>query len=495
MDSGETLDVLIVGAGISGIGLAAHLGEQCPGKRYVILERRTRIGGTWDLFRYPGVRSDSDMFTLGYGFEPWRDKRAIAPGNVIRDYLTGVADRRGIAEHIRFGQTVTAANWDSAAALWTVTMTDAAGTVSTLSARFLFLGPGYYDYDNPHQAEIAGLADFGGITLHPQFWPQDFDYSGKKIVVVGSGATAISLVPALAEKAAHVTMLQRTPTWYLVRPAHDGLANLLARILPAGWAHKINRYKNAALQNMFVQRSRSRPEAVKEFLHGKLAEELGPDFDRADFTPPYAPWNQRMCLVPDGDLFAAMRAGSASVVTGAVAAADRTGVVLEDGRRLDADVIVTATGLRLAVLGKIAISLDGAPIDFCEHFYYRNCMFSNVPNLAGLFGYLSAGWTLRVDLVGEWLGRLLNQMDAWGVDVVVPHLPEDHGLTEDDVFGIFSSGYIERGKHLVPRSATTAPWRISMNYMNDRTEMRDAPIDDGALRFARAPREQVSAAG
>ena len=490
---GEPFDVLIVGAGISGIGMAAHLAQRCPGKRYAIIERRERIGGTWDLFRYPGVRSDSDMFTLGYGFEPWRDKRAIAPGDVIRDYLSGVADRRGIAEHIRFGQSVQSANWDSAAGLWTLTV-DVAGVLSTISGKFLFLGAGYYDYDDPHQAEVPGLAEFGGLTLHPQFWPEDFDYTGKKIVVIGSGATAVSLVPALAEKADHVTMLQRTPTWYLVRPAHDGLANLLARILPSGWAHRINRLKNAALQNMFVQRSRSRPEAVKQFLHGKLAEELGPDFNRKDFTPPYDPWNQRLCLVPDGDLFAAMRSGKASVVTARIERADKTGVVLEDGSRLDADVIVTATGLRLAVLGNIAVSLDGEPVDFSEHFYYRNCMFSNVPNLAALFGYLSAGWTLRVDLVADWLCRLFNQMDAWNVDVALPYLPVDHGLVEDDVFAVFSPGYLQRGRHLVPKSAAAAPWRISMDYMKDRAEMHAAPIDDGVLRFKRSGREQVCAA-
>ena len=494
MQTGEPLDVLIVGAGISGIGMAAHLAARCPGKRYAIIERRGRIGGTWDLFRYPGVRSDSDMFTLGYGFEPWRDKRAIAPGNVIRDYLADVADRRGIAEHIRFGQTVVSADWNSADGLWTLTMEDASGGVSTLSGKFLFLGAGYYDHDDPHEAEIPGLADFSGLTIHPQFWPDSFDYTGKNIIVIGSGATAVSLVPALAETAGHVTMLQRTPTWYLIRPEHDRLANLLARILPAGWAHRLNRFKNAALQNTFVQRSRSRPAAVKAFLHAKLAEALGPDFDRKDFTPPYDPWNQRMCLVPDGDLFAAMRAGKASIVTARIGKVDRAGVVLQDGRRLDADVIVTATGLRLAVLGKIAVSLDGQPVDFGERYYYRNCMFSNVPNLAALFGYLSAGWTLRVDLVSDWLCRLFNQMDAWGVDVAVPRLRDDHALDEDDVFAVFSSGYLRRGRHLFPKSATTAPWRISMDYMKDRAEMRDAPIDDGVLQFEKAVRERVCAA-
>ena len=476
------LDILIVGAGISGIGMAAHLGERCPGKSYAILERRERIGGTWDLFRYPGIRSDSDMFTLGFKAEPWRDERAIAPGETIRNYLTEVAERRGIARHIRFGRTVQAADWDSTTRLWTVTLDDG----STLAARFLYLGSGYYDYDDPHDAGIPGLADFSGLTLHPQFWPEDFDYSNKRIVVIGSGATAVSLVPALAERAGQVIMLQRTPTWYLIRPTRDPLANLVFRLLPARWAHRINRGKNALLQHLFIARSRARPEAVKEFLHGELAKELGPDFDRAAFTPPYPPWNQRMCLVPDGDLFKAMKAGKAEVVTGVIDRVDQAGIRLADGRRLDADVIVTATGLRLAVLGKISVSLNGTPVKFSDHWYYRNCMFSNLPNFAALFGYLSAGWTLRVDLVADWLCRLFNHMDAWGMDVVTPHLPADHGLSEFDVFGLFSSGYLARGKHLVPKSATEAPWRISMNYMTDRTEMRDAPIDDGHLRFERA---------
>jgi monooxygenase len=481
----QPLDVLIVGAGISGIGMAAHLTRRCPGKTYAILERRRRIGGTWDLFRYPGIRSDSDMFTLGYAAEPWRDKRAIGPGETIRTYLNGVAERRGITKNIRFGCNVTAADWDGAAGLWTVTVADDAGAATTLSGRFLYLGSGYYDYDSPHDPEIPGLEDFGGRTIHPQFWPEELDYSGKTIVVIGSGATAVSLVPALAERAARVTMLQRTPTWYLILPARDRVANLVSSLLPAGWAHRINRMKNTVLQHMFIQRARTKPEAVKDYLHGQLAGELGPDFSRSDFTPPYRPWEQRMCLVPDGDLFKAIKAGKAEIVTGTIERVDRGGVALTDGRRIDADVIVTATGLRLAVLGKIAVSIDGAPIDFTQHWYYRNCMFSNVPNFAALFGYLSAGWTLRVDLVADWLCRLLGQMDAWGVDVATPHLPEDHGLTEFDAFAMLSSGYLQRGRHLLPRSATTAPWRISMNYLNDRAEMRDAPLDDGALRFTK----------
>jgi cation diffusion facilitator CzcD-associated flavoprotein CzcO len=481
----EPFDVLIVGAGISGIGMATHLARKCPSKRYVVLDRRERIGGTWDLFRFPGVRSDSDMSTLGFADEPWRDERMIGKGAAIRGYLEDVAERRGVRENIRFGQKVTAGNWDSVTGLWTLTLEGADGAESTVAGRFLYLGSGYYDYDEPYDAPIPGLADFGGTTIHPQFWPEDFDSAGKRVVVIGSGATAVTLVPALAETAEHVTMLQRTPSWYLIMPSKDRLTNLVNRLLPAKWAHRVNRSKNALLQSWLFKRSRTKPAAVGQTLHKQLAGQLGPDFSRADFTPPYGPWEQRMCLVPDGDMFAAMREGKASVVTGHIERVESDGILLTDGRRLEADVIVTATGLKLAFLGKIALSLDGKPIDITRHHYYRNCMFSNVPNLAALFGYLAAGWTLRVDIVADYLCRLLAQMDAWGMDVVTPYLAEDHGLEEDDVFGMFSSGYIERGRHLVPRSAKEKPWRISMDYFADRKELRDAPIDDGLLRFER----------
>jgi cation diffusion facilitator CzcD-associated flavoprotein CzcO len=485
MSSDETFDVLIVGAGISGIGMATHLARQCPNKRYVLLERRERLGGTWDLFRFPGVRSDSDMSTLGFADEPWRDERMIGKGEAIRDYLEDVATRRGVREHIRFGQKVTAANWDSARGLWTLTLESADGATSTLAGRFLYLGSGYYDYDEPYEAPIPGLSRFGGATIHPQFWPEDLDTAGKRVVVIGSGATAVTLVPALAESAAHVTMLQRTPSWYLIMPSKDPLTNLVNKLLPARWAHALNRTKNAALQAMLFKRSRGKPEAVKQVLHKQLAAQLGPDFDRTDFTPPYGPWEQRMCLVPDGDMFKAMKAGRASVVTGHIDRVERDGIVLTDGRRIEADVIVTATGLKLAFLGKISLALDGEPVDITRHHYYRNCMFSNVPNMAALFGYLAAGWTLRVDIVADYLCRLFQQMDAWGIDVVTPYLADDNGLEEDDPFGLFSSGYIERGRHLVPRSAKEKPWRISMDYFADRRELRDAPVDDGVLRFER----------
>ncbi len=482
----EPFDVVIIGAGISGIGMAAHLRRQCPGKRFAIIERRERLGGTWDLFRYPGIRSDSDMFTLGYAFEPWQDERAIADAGSILRYLDGVADRYDIRDHIRFGRKAIAADWDSERALWTVTAETGEGRRETIAGRFLFFGAGYYDYDEPHDPQIPGIDDFSGLTIHPQFWPEDVDYTGKKVVVIGSGATAATVVPAMASAAAQVTMLQRTPSWYLSRPAKDGIASALRRLLPARLAYALTRLKNVFLQHQLIERSRKRPAAVKAWLRRQLEKELGTAYDPAAFSPPYDPWQQRMCLVPDGDLFAAMRAGKADIVTGQIAGVDRTGILLEDGRHIDADIIVTATGLRIATLGKVAVSLDGKPVDFGTTFYYRNCMFSNVPNLAALFGYLNAAWTLRVDSVADWLCRLFEHMDAWGVDVVTPFLGEDHGLVEANPLDYFSSGYLQRARHLIPKSATSAPWRLSMDYPSDRRELRDTPIDDGVLRFRRA---------
>lgn len=488
----EPLDVLIIGAGISGIGMAAHLTRECPDKRYAIVERRAAAGGTWDLFRYPGVRSDSDMFTLGYDFAPWRQDRSIVGGEAILGYLGEVIDSHGIGDRIHFGLTVTSADWDSHAGLWTVQFTDGEGKASTMAARFLFAGSGYYDYDDPHDAQIPGLDSFGGKAVHPQFWPDDLDYTGKRIVVIGSGATAATLVPALAEKAAQVTMLQRTPTWYITRPARDGMAAWLRRLLPDKAAYALTRLKNVRMQNYLFGKSRSAPEGMKAFLHKQIEDQLGQDFDREAFTPPYNPWEQRMCLIPDGDLFDAIREGKAGIVTARIAQVDRAGILLEDGRHLDADIIVTATGLRVTVLGGITLHVDGQPVNPAEHFFYRNCMFSNVPNFAMLFGYLNASWTLRVDLVAEWLCKLLRHMDKWSVDVATPYLPAEHGLVETHPFDTFSSGYLQRARAQIPKSATISPWQIGMDYLTDRKETREAPIDDGVMRFARAAQPVAS---
>ncbi len=479
------VDVLIVGAGISGIGMAARLAMHCPGKRYLMLDRREQLGGTWDLFRYPGIRSDSDMHTFAYEFAPWTEAETIASAAQIKAYLNRVVEDYGIARHMRFGQHVTGADWDSKAGIWQVSARQPDGSTRLFATRFLFMGSGYYDYDNPHDAELPGLDAFEGTRIHPQFWPDGFDYAGKNVVIIGSGATAVTVVPAMAEQAAHVTMLQRTPTWYGVQPSRDPVAALLRRWLPAKWAWKLGRLKALRMHEFLFRRARTQPEKLGALLKGMVRKHLGPAWNEADYSPPYNPWEQRLCLVPDGDMFAAIRAGRASVVTGEIAQVEKDGIALKGGRKIAADVIVTATGLRLATLGKVQLSIDGQPVDVAQRFWYRDCMLSNVPNFAALFGYLNAGWTLRVDIVAQWLCRLFNQMDHWNMQVATPVLPENHGLAEDYPFDLLSSGYLQRGKHLIPRSATTAPWRIHMQYREDKAEMAHAPLDDGWMQFRR----------
>ena len=485
MDSPVDQDVLIVGAGLSGIGMAAHLQMHSPGRSFALVERRANLGGTWDLFRYPGIRSDSDMHTLGFVFEPWRHEKSIADGPSILEYLNRIVDERGIREHIRFNNKVVGADWDSAAARWTVTMEDDKGAVSTTTARWLYLGSGYYDYDEPFDANFTGREDFAGQIIHPQFWPKDFDYSGKKVVVIGSGATAVTIVPSMADKAAHVTMLQRTPTWYAIRPAKDGFANFLRKILPEKTAYRLTRFKNIRLQDIVFRRAREKPEKVADFLTKKLKQALGDRYDPVAFTPPYNPWDQRLCLVPDADFFEAMKAGKASVVTDHIERFDKTGIQLESGQHLDADVIITATGLKLAVAGKIPVRVDGEPVAWNEHFYYKACMFSNVPNFSVVFGYLNASWTLRADIVSEYVCRVLNHMRDTGTTVATPLLADPTSLTEENIFD-FSSGYIQRALHIMPKNADKLPWRLSQNYVQDRIDMRTGPVDDGVLKFGKA---------
>ena len=479
------LDMIIIGAGLSGIGMAVHMKRDLPGKRFAILDQRDNLGGTWDLFRYPGVRSDSDMHTLGFVFEPWTHEKAIADGPSILEYLDRITAKYQLAETMQMGQKVIAADWDSAAACWTVTSRGKDGQTQRQQARFLFLGSGYYDYDQPYDAGFAGRDSFKGTVIHPQFWPKDLDYTGKKVVVIGSGATAVTIVPAMATGgAAHVTMLQRTPTWMVSRPAKDGIANLLRKVLPEKVAYKITRAKNIFMGDLVFKRARSQPEKVKQFITKQQREHLGESYDEAAFTPPYNPWEQRLCLVPDADFFQAIKAGTASVVTDQIERFDATGLQLKSGEHIAADIIVTATGLTMSFAGKIAVSVNGAPVDFSKAFFYRNCMFSNVPNLAGVFGYLNASWTLRVDIVAEYLTRLLRQMDTYRAVAATPVLAAGTEPAEDDIFD-FSSGYIQRGKHQMPRNAANLPWRLNQEYRKDRVDMRHAPIDDGVLEFQR----------
>ncbi len=479
-------DVLIVGAGISGIGMAAHMETMCPDRSYALVERRENLGGTWDLFRYPGIRSDSDMHTLGFVFEPWKHEKSIADGPAILEYLDRIVDERDIRRHINFGHKVLSADWRSDEARWHVTVEKADGSQSVMTARFVYLGSGYYDYDSPYDPGFE-FADFDGQVVHPQFWPEDLDYTGKKVAVIGSGATAVTIVPAMSDKAAHVTMLQRTPTWMFSRPAKDGLANFLRKILPEELAYKITRWKNIKLQDFGFKRAREKPGKVGEALHKRIEKALGDNFDKASFTPPYNPWDQRLCLVPDDDLFEAMNRGKASVVTGRIKRFVKGGIELENGETVEADIIVTATGLKLAVCGKIAVSQDGVPVDFSRRYYYKGCMFSNLPNLAVVFGYLNASWTLRADLNSEYICRVLNEMKQHDADVAVPALSEvqEAALEEDDIFD-FSSGYIQRALDIMPKSATQYPWRLNQEYVFDRKIMREGAVDDGLLVFRKA---------
>ncbi|MCY1671042.1 NAD(P)/FAD-dependent oxidoreductase [Novosphingobium sp. SL115] len=484
-DAMADVDVLIVGAGISGIGMAAHMRMLSPDRSFAIVERRSQIGGTWDLFRYPGVRSDSDMHTLGFVFEPWRHEKSIADGPSILEYLNRIADERDIRRHIRFDSKVISADFDSAAAHWIVTLEGEDGQRSRLTARWLYLGSGYYDYDKPYEAEFAGRDSFAGQIIHPQFWPENFDYTGKRVVVIGSGATAVTIVPSMADKAAHVTMLQRTPTWYGIRPARDGIANFLRKILPDELAYRITRFKNVRLQNLVFKRARTQPEKVKAFLTKRIKAALGEKYDAKTFTPPYDPWDQRLCLVPDGDLFKAINAGKASIVTDHVDHFDETGICLKSGQHLDADIIITATGLKMTMAGKIAVSVDGVPVDFADRYYYKGVMFSNLPNLAAVFGYLNASWTLRADINARYICDVLNAMKAKGADIAVPKLSPAHNLDEDNIYD-FSSGYINRARHLLPKSATDMRWRLNQDYVRDRVWMRDDPIEDGVLQLGKA---------
>ncbi len=478
-------DVLIVGAGISGIGMAAHLELMCKGRSYAVVERRDNLGGTWDLFQYPGIRSDSDMHTLGFVFEPWKHEKSIADGPSIIEYLNRIVDERDIRQHIRFGHKVISADFRHEDARWHVTM-EVNGERKELTANWLFLGAGYYDYDDPYDAGFD-FSRFNGEVVHPQFWPDDLDYEGKNVVVVGSGATAVTIVPAMSDKAAKITMLQRTPTWMASRPAKDRLANFMRKILPEKLAYKITRWKNITMQDWVFKKARNEPEKVKEALKRQISKVLGPDYDEAAFTPPYNPWEQRLCLVPDNDLFEAMNRGKAEVVTGHIDSFTAEGVKLKDGRTLPADIIVTATGLTMAIAGKISCSIEGQPIQFNEHFFYKGCMYSNVPNLASVFGYLNASWTLRADINSEYVCKVLNVMSEKGAEIATPALSQadEAALQEDDLFD-FSSGYIQRGKHIMPKSAVDLPWRLNQDYRKDRVDLRTLPILDGVLSLENA---------
>jgi cation diffusion facilitator CzcD-associated flavoprotein CzcO len=487
----EHVDVLIVGAGLSGVGTACHLQAHCPGKSYAILEARDAIGGTWDLFRYPGIRSDSDMFTLGYNFRPWPDGKAIADGPAIRSYVRETAGDHGVDEKIRFHHRVVRAEWSTDEARWSVTAerTDTGETVE-LTCAFLFGATGYYRYDEGYLPQFEGTERFRGEIVHPQHWPEDLDYYGKRVVVIGSGATAVTLVPAMAERAEHVTMLQRSPSYVVTLPATDPIAEVLTRRLPAKVAYALVRWKNVLLTMLSFNLSRRYPHAMRKVIRRGVQRRLPEGYDvDTHFNPRYNPWQQRMCLVPDSDLFEALGRGDASIVTDDIETFTETGLKLTSGAELDADVIVTATGLNLLLLGGIELAVDGEDVDFAAKVAYKGMMLSGVPNLAIALGYTNASWTLKCDLVAEYVCRLLNHMDAHGYAIATPKAPDPSLPVEP--FIDFNSGYVLRSIADLPKQGATPPWRLHQNYFRDIRMLRRGPVDD-AMQFARA--EQAVAA-
>ena len=491
--------MLIVGAGLSGIGAAHHLQEAFPWRSYAILEAREDLGGTWDLFRYPGIRSDSDMHTLGYRFKPWTSDTSIAAGPSILEYVRKTAQEGGIDSKIRFRHRVVRAEWSSEESHWLVEAerTDRSETVR-LTCNYLWVCSGYYRYDEGFTPEFAGSEDFKGEVVHPQHWPEGLDYTGKRVVVIGSGATAVTLVPAMAEKAAHVTMLQRSPTYIASMPAQDPIANGLRRFLPHKAVYTIVRWKNVLLQAAFYQLSRRRPQAVKKLIRRGVERALpaGYDVDK-HFKPKYNPWDQRMCLVPNGDLFKAIRQGDASVVTETIERFTEGGIKLDSGEELEADVIVTATGLNLLFLGGMELVVDGETIDLSEKMAYKGMMLSGVPNCAFTVGYTNASWTLKADLTSEYVCRVLAHMDSHGFRKSVPEVPRS-GVEELPLLD-FTSGYVLRSLDEFPKQGSVEPWKLRQNYVLDIRTIRRGPIDDGAMRFSRAalqdqpPREKITA--
>src|SRR3954471_12833464 len=493
--SHDHVDVLIVGAGLSGIGAAHHLQAKCPGKTYALLEARERMGGTWDLFRYPGIRSDSDMFTLGYSFKPWPEAEAIADGPSIRNYIHETARDGDIERHIRFNQRAVRAEWSGDDATWTVTVerTDT-GETSQITCGFVFMCTGYYRYDRGYTPELPGIESFNGQVVHPQLWNEDIDYAGKRVVVIGSGAPAVTLVPAMAKDAAHVTMLQRSPSYVLALPGKDPIANAVRKVLPPRWAYPLVRWKNVALATLFFQLSRRYPKFIRKLIRKQVERQVPAGYDvDTHFNPRYNPWDQRLCLVPDGDLFRVLSKGSASIVTDTIETFTENGIRLSSGEELEADLVVTATGLNLLPLGGTDLAVDGREVELPETVGYKGMMLSDVPNLAIAIGYTNASWTLKCDLTCEYVCRLLNHMDAHAHRQATPRNRDPSLPTRP--FIDLTSGYVARSIDAFPRQGARAPWRLYQNYPRDIRMLKYGPLDDEGMTFSSpAPvRERLAA--
>ncbi|MEH6550767.1 MAG: NAD(P)/FAD-dependent oxidoreductase [Pseudomonadales bacterium] len=479
----ERIDVLIVGGGISGVGAACYIHANCPDKTYAVLEARDAIGGTWDLFRYPGIRSDSDMYTMGYAFRPWLGDKALADGESIRNYISDTANENKVNEHIRTGHRATSANWHTETACWQVeVMKTATGEVETLECGFLYICTGYYDYDKPHAPEFASSETFKGKIVHPQLWPETLDYEDKRVVVIGSGATAVTLVPAMTDKAAHVTMLQRTPTYVLSVSEVDSLSTFLRQYLPNKISYSITRWKNILMGMLVYQLCTRRPEWAKAYVRKGVTAMLAPDYDiDKHFTPSYEPWDQRLCMVPNGDLFHVINEGKATVVTDHIECFTDNGIQLKSGETLEADIIITATGLKMKLFDEIPMSVDGEPVVVPEKTVYQGMMLSDVPNMAFTLGYTNASWTLKADLAADFITRVLNYMDKHNYRQCCPL--DNSGEVHDEPIMTLKSGYIERALGSLPREGKKAPWKMYQNYVLDKLTFKLASLDDGNMEF------------
>lgn len=487
----KSLDVVIVGAGLSGIGAAAHLGMKCPDKSYVVLEARDNMGGTWDLFRYPGIRSDSDMHTLGFSFYPWRDPKAIADGPAIKKYIKETADQFEITPKVKLNHKVTSAKWSSEKARWLVSADSADGSTHEFECRYLFMGSGYYSYNQGHDPDFEGKENFKGQVVHPQFWPEDLDYKNKRVVVIGSGATAVTLVPEMSKEAAHVTMLQRSPTYIVARPGQDWLANFL-RKFSENLSYTVTRWKNILLGRYFNRRARKKPADTAQRLLKWAEERLPEGYDMRHLTPSYNPWDQRICLAPDGDFFEAISGGKASIETDHIDRFTENGILLKSGKTLEADVIITATGLQLLTGGHVNFEVDGKPIKFGEVFSYKGVMFSEVPNMVLVFGYTMSSWTLKADLAAIYFCRLINYMDEHRVDIAYPHLAEGDKMKKRPIID-FSSGYVVRAVQDMPKQGDKQPWLVNQDYLVDRKVLLHEAVEDGVLTFKKVPDTETAA--
>lgn len=483
-------DVLIIGAGISGIGMACHLARECPGQRVGILERRAAIGGTWDLFRYPGIRSDSDMFTFGYRFRPWHAYKVLADGASIRQYIADTAREYGVDRKIRFGLKTERLAWSSAQRIWTVhARHEASGEAAVFTCNFLIPCTGYYNHDAGYLPHFPGEERFHGLRIHPQQWPEQLDYRGKRVVVIGSGATAVTLVPAMAAQAAHVTMLQRSPGYIFSVPAYDVVSAALDRVMPASCVYALARWRNIKLQRFMYKAAQRWPQRIRAFLLGQVRKQIG-SVDMRHFTPHYNPWDERLCAVPDGDLFKALREGRASVLTDDIETFTEQGIQLKSGQLLEADIIVTATGLQLQTLGGMQLEIDGQPVDMSQRMTYKSVLLEGVPNFAYLFGYTNAPWTLKVDLAAGYVCRLIRHMEAGGHAVVTAQAPA--GQRQDDsIMGALKSGYVQRGQASLPRQGRSGPWRVEHNFERDREVLLKGAIDDEALQFQQSDHREA----